>query len=108
MWWNQKSFLDEDLLDPYPTLNVSFPSESYPALTIPFPAIMCPNKLAANVSNSILRNPPFCYFASFLIVLLTPSNNSPESSRDLTILKISSISSIEIIGVIVTERCIFF
>ena len=40
-----------------------------------------PNKLAPNVPNSILRNPPFCSFASFLIVSLF--NNIPKSSRDL-------------------------
>ena len=50
--------------------------------------------------NSILRNPPFCSFALFLIVSLTPSNNNPESSRDLTIFKMSLISSFEIIKIV--------
>ena len=84
MWWNQKTFLIEDLLDPYPALTV--PS---PALITSLPVNIFPNRLAPNVPNSILRNPTFCSLASFLIVSLTPSDNSPESSRDLTIFKIS-------------------
>ena len=44
-----------------------------------------PNKLAPNVLNSIPRNPPLCSFTSFLIFLLTPFINKPDSSRDLTI-----------------------
>ena len=47
--------------------------------------------------NSILRNPPFCSLALFLIVSLTPFNNIPESSKDLTIFKISFLSSFEIL-----------
>ena len=52
MGWNQ-SFFIEDLLDPQT------------ALFIPSPANIFPNKLAPNVPNNILRNPPFCSFASF-------------------------------------------
>ena len=37
----------------------------YPALIIPLPVSIFPNKLAPNVPNNILRNPPFCSFASF-------------------------------------------
>ena len=95
MGWNQKIFLSEDLLDPLPTLAI--PS---PALIIPLSANIFPNKLASNGLNNILRNLTFCYFASFLIVSLTPSNNIPESSRDLTTFKISSISQFEIIKVV--------
>ena len=51
----------------------------------------------------MLRNPPFCSFASFLIVSLTPFINKPDSLRDLTIFMISSISLFEIIYVIVPE-----
>ena len=51
--------------------------------------------------NMILRNPPFCSLASFWTVLLTPFNNKPESSRDFTILIMSSISSFDIINVVV-------
>ena len=40
----------------------------------------------------MLRNPPFCSFASFSIVSLNPFNNKPESSRDSTIF-MSFISS---------------
>ena len=53
--------------------------------------------------NMILRNPPFCSLASFWTVLLTPFNNKPESSRDFTILIISSISSVDIINVVLCE-----
>ena len=63
------------------------------------PANIFPNRLAPNIPNRIPRNPPFYYLASFLIVSLTPSSNNLESSRDLTIFKISSISSFEIIKV---------
>ena len=92
MGWNQKS---EDFLDPQPTLAV--PS---PALITPLPANIFPNRLAPNVPNSILRNPPFCSFASFLIVSQTHSNINPESSRDLSILKMSFVSSFKIIKVV--------
>ena len=34
-----------------------------------------PNKLAPKVSNRIPRTPPCCYFASFLILWLTPFMN---------------------------------
>ena len=45
-----------------------------PALTISFPDNKFPNKLAPRVPNGILKNPPFYYFVSFLIVLVTPFN----------------------------------
>ena len=40
------------------------------------------NKLAANVPNNIERNPPFCSFVSFLIVLLIHCISNPDSSSD--------------------------
>ena len=43
------------------------------------------NKLAPKVPNNILRNPPFCSFASFTILLLTYFINKPDSSIDLII-----------------------
>ena len=49
----------------------------------------------------MLRNPPFCSFTSFRTVSITPFNNKPESSRDLAILMISSISSFDIISAVV-------
>ena len=52
MGWNQKNFLFEDPLEPYP------------ALTTPVPANISPNKLAPNLPNNILRNPSFCSLAS--------------------------------------------
>ena len=72
-----------------------------PALFIPVPANIFPTKLAPNVPYNILRNPPFCSFALFSFFSLTPYNNKPESSRDLTILIMSSISSFDIISVVV-------
>ena len=100
MGWNRKKFLNEDLLDPYPALIIPSPVEPYTALTIAFRANIFANKLATNVPNNLLRNPLFCFFVSFLIVSLTPSNNNTESSRDLTIFIVSSISSFDIINVV--------
>ena len=53
-----------------------------PALITPFSANAPLNKLAANLPNTIGKNPPFCYFASFLIVSLIPLLNNPDSSND--------------------------
>ena len=39
-----------------------------PALIAPLPDNKFSNKLASDVSLSILRNPTYCYFASFSIV----------------------------------------
>ena len=47
--------------------------------------------------NNIPGNPPFCSFASFLIVSLTTINNKPDYLRDL----ISFISSFEITNAVV-------
>ena len=94
MGWNQNGW-GEDFSDPQPTLAV--PS---PVLITPLPDNRFPNRLAPNATNNILRNPPFCSLASFLIVSLTSSNNNPEFSRDLIIFQISFISSFEIIKVV--------
>ena len=77
------------------------------ALIVPFPVKKFSNKLAPNVPNTILRKPPFCPFASFLIVSLTPFINKPDYSRDLTIFMISFISSLEIINAVVPDPNIF-
>ena len=71
-------------------------------LIVPLPVRRL-NKLTTNVPNSILRNPPFCSFSSFLIVSLTPFFNNPNSSRDLTIL-----TSLEIIKVAKPEPKHFY
>ena len=39
-----------------------------PALIVLLPVNRFPNNLAPNIPNNVQRNPPFCYFASFLIV----------------------------------------
>ena len=82
---------------------IAFPLESWPALITPLPVNIFPNKPAPNVPNNIPRNSPFCYYASFC----TPFNSKPESSRDLTIFIMSSISSFDIISVVVPESKIF-
>ena len=59
--------------------------------------------LAANVSDIIKRNPPFCSFAPFLFVSLIHFIINPDSSSDLTIFIISSISSFEINNAVVPD-----
>ena len=61
----------QDFLTPSPTLRTALP------------AIMLLNKLAANESNDILRNPRFCSSASFLIIPLTSFISKLDSSREL-------------------------
>ena len=78
-----------------------------PALTIPFPVNKLPNKLAPSVPNNILKNPPFCSFVSFSIVLVTSFNKILESSRACTIFIISFNSSFEIINVVFPDPNIF-
>ena len=63
--------------------------------------------MVPNVPNSLLKIPPSCCFASFLIVLLTPFINKQDSSRDLTIYIISFISSFQIISVAKPDPNIF-
>ena len=77
---------------------------SSPSLIVPSPTL---NKLAPDVPNNILRNAPLCYFASFLIVLLTSFINKPDSSSDLTIFIISIISSLKVINVVTHDPNIF-
>ena len=57
--------------------------------------------------NGMLRNSPFCSFVSFGIVSLTPFNIKLDSSKDLIILIMSSISSFDIIRVGVPESKTF-
>ena len=76
---------------------------SSPDLIVPFPVNRFSMKLAPNVTNIIIRNPPFCSFARFLIVLQTPVINKQDSSRYLTIFMISLISPFKIINVAVRE-----
>ena len=80
-----------------------------PARVTPFPPVnKFPNNEPPKVPHNILRNPPLCSLPSCRIVSLTPFNNTPEFSRDLTIFIISFISSFEIIKVVVPEPSIFF
>ena len=57
--------------------------------------------------NNILKNLPFCSFASFLIVLITPSINNPDSSSELTTFMISFISLFESTNVVMADPNIF-
>ena len=84
MKWHWKSWLD---------LTVSLR-----AWITPFPANTFPNKAAANVPN-MLRKPPFCSFASFLIV-----SPKPDYSGGLTISMISFISLLEKISAAISDR----
>ena len=56
----------------------------------------------------MLRNPSFCSLVFFLIILLTPYINKLEPSRDLTIVMTSSLSSFEIINVVIPDPKRFF
>ena len=69
---------------PVPARTICFPfSFSEPALTIPFLANRCPNKLAQITKYLVtcLKILLFCYFVTFLIVLVTPFNKILESPR---------------------------
>ena len=65
------------------------------------------NKLAPDVPNNTLKIPPFCSFASFLIVLLTTFIIKSNYLGDLTVFMMPFISSFEIINVIVPYPNIF-
>ena len=79
-----------------------------PTLITHYPATILLNKRISNVPSSILRNRQFCFLTSFWIVSVTSFNNKPESSRDLTVLRMSFISSFDIISAILPDRKIFF
>ena len=51
----------------------------------------------------MLKNPPFCFLLHFELFQKTPFNNKSESSRDFTILIISSIPSFDIINTVLWE-----
>ena len=88
--------------------------KSWPALIVPsqvlilpLPVNKFPYKPALKVPNNIPRNPPVCFFASFLTVSLTPFINKPDSSRDLTVFMILFRFLFEIINVILSDGNIF-
>ena len=56
----------------------------------------------------MLKNPPFCSFVSFLIVLVTLFSKILESSRAWTNFIMSFIYLFEVIKLVVPESCIFF
>ena len=93
----------QNLLKDETALKTLARSKSSPALILPLPVNRFPSKVAPKVPNYISKNPPFYSFASFLVVLLTPFINKPDSSRDLTIFIISFISSFEIINVVTPD-----
>ena len=55
-----------------------------------------------------MKNPPSCFFASFLIVSLIPFINKPDSSGGLIVFIISFFSSSQFIYVVVPDPEIFF
>ena len=67
------------------------------------PANRFPDKLVPNITDNMLRNPPFYSFASFSFVSLTPYFNKSDSPRDLTICMISCISFFKIISVVIHD-----
>ena len=76
-----------------------------PTLVTALPSLITPllvnalsNILAANIRHNIGRNFHFCYFVSFLIASLILFTSNPDSSNDLIISIIPSISSFEIIN----------
>ena len=77
------------------------------SFTIPFRVNKFANKLAPIIPNSILKNPLFYSFVSFLIVLVTSFNKIFESSSAWTISIIYFISSFEIIKVVVPDPNIY-
>ena len=77
MWWKSQKCFKEDPLEPSPALIIPLPDKPFDNTS--------PSKEAPKIPNNILRNPPLCSLASCWIVLLTPFNNTPEFSRNLTI-----------------------
>ena len=71
-----------------------------PALFNPLPASVLTNNVARNVPNNMLTNPHHCFLTSLWIVSLTPFNNKSKTSKDLTYLITSPISSLDIVSVI--------
>ena len=98
---------------PVPVLSIPLPVPApaiplpVPVLTIPFPVNKFPKKLAPRVPYNILKNPPFCFFVSFIIALVTPFSKIFESSSAWTTLIISFISSFDSIKVVVPDLNIF-
>ena len=68
-----------------------------------FPCNRFPNKLGPKVPDNIVRNPPFCSFTSFLVVLPASFVRKADSSRDLIIFMILFIFSLEISSVKLRE-----
>ena len=62
--------------------NTVFRAVLFPAHITPCPANAFPNILAANIPNSVGRNPPFVFFVSFLNVSLTSFMNKLDSFSD--------------------------
>ena len=84
-----------------------------PAFIVPLTAHNTPltgnifrNKVAPKVPHNIARNPPFCYFTSFSILLLTLFLNKPYFPSKLTICMISFTSLLKIINVAVLDPSI--
>ena len=90
--------------------SLSAVSVAVPALIIPSPAsimLLLVDRFADNIApkkpKNSPRNSPFCSYASFLFVLLTPFINKSHSSGKLLIFMISFISSLEIINFVLPD-----
>ena len=68
---------DEAALKFWPDLIV--PS---PAIIVPLPVNKFPNKTALKFLNNTRRNPTFCSFGPFLIVLVMALISKPDTSSD--------------------------
>ena len=77
---------------------------SFTCSTWSFPCSHYSFKLSPNVPYNLPRNLSFCYFASFLIVSLTPFIIKPDFSKDLTVFMTWLIfSSFETINVVTPD-----
>ena len=80
--------------------------KSWLALIVPSPTLimLLPANRSPKGPNNIPRNPSFCYFGEFIIVLHTTFINKPDFSSDLTIFMILFITSSEIIIVVTPDQ----
>ena len=102
------TFLFQSLLKDEAAFKIlASPTCAFTCSIVFLPANRFPNKLAPNVPNNMLKNSPFCSFASFLIASLTPFIHKPDSSRHLIIFITSFISSLKIINVVVPDPNVF-
>ena len=109
MGWNQFFFFNRRSHNQLLTSLFSF--SFFISVTISYnslPVNILPNTLAPKVPNNIPNHPSFCYFLSFLIVLVATFNKILECSGAWQIFIMPFPSSLEIIEVVVPKPCIIF